>query len=77
MFGEEEGRFGPPWVWFLLGLQPRSRTWFLFDPAGARALLDELVPAPVLMEVGAFPTLKIWRALTGPYPTKGVPIAPD
>lgn len=66
-WAEEETTYGGRC--FLLALQPRNRAWFLYDPAGARALYERRVDVPPLVTaLGAFPTKEIWRRLTCPSP---------
>ena len=49
--------------WHLLGLEPRTRTWMLFDVGQARAWFDDRDHDLVLEATGPFPTREIALAL--------------
>lgn len=49
--------------WHLLGLEPRTRTWMLFDAAQARAWYENRDHDLVVEETGPFPTKAIAQAL--------------
>jgi len=61
MWGERRVAAGGRW--HLLGLEPRTRTWMLFDVGQARAWFDGLDHDLVIEAIGPFPTREIALAL--------------
>ncbi len=61
LWGEAEIAAGGRW--HLLGLEPRTRTWMLFNAAQARRWFDDLDHDLVVEAVGLFPTKALVLAL--------------
>lgn len=61
LWGEAEVAAGGRW--HLLGLEPRTRTWMLFNAAQARAWFEDRDHDLVVETTGSFPTREIALAL--------------
>lgn len=68
LFAEAWARAGGRWHL----LVRRGRRWWLYDPGGARALYERVVPVPVVVTApgAAFPLRAMLKALA-PVPTGG------